>query len=69
MVKNNVKINISSEEEFEVLENQLYLKNDLFQYLKEKGVTCNYVVNASGKSFICGLADRPNDGKNAQQKK
>ena len=68
MVKNNVNINISSEEEFEVLENQLYLKNDLCQYLKEKGVTCNYVVNASGKSFMCGLANRPKDGKKCSTK-
>jgi len=63
----DVKIHISSEEEFEVLEKQLYLKNDLCQYLKNEGVKCDYVVNTSGKSFICGLADRANDGKNAQQ--
>ena len=53
-----------------MIEQHVYMKEDLYEYIYNIGVQLKYVVIKSGYSFVCNRADRPNDGvKTLKQRK
>jgi len=68
VVKNHLnikhpKIHLTSDEGFELKEQQIYLKKDLCEYLQQEGSKSYYNIITASKSFKCTLSSRPQQGQ------